>query len=254
DAGRVFPDLSYRPVAHQIAATSTASLTGPANRWAKSPMSPLWFDPTAETWRAILPTSTGHRLFTLNEDGSATQGAVVAADQGARVNAVHHDGTTYVLIIPPTGDANFTFRRYDTSWAQIGSDVSIAFTGNTYDRDAQPVTLFRASTGHLWIAWNQGNRTLSLRRSQDDGVTWGGTNDTGNLTMSTAWNANPGPVTLAEDGPRLVLIAAANGGGGFVARTIAKDAASTATASWSSEAPPSMPSGITSDDHLSSIG
>lgn len=253
DAGRIFSELSYRPAVHTLADTSTANLTGPATRWSKSPMAPVWYDASLDTWRAILPTSTGHRLFTLNTDGSATQGAVVSADQGARVSAVHSGGTTYVLIAPAVGDTQHIFRRYDSSWTQTGSDVTILHIGTTFDRDAQPVTLFRASNGHLFIAWNPGDRSLAIRRSVDDGATWGGTSNTANLTMPASWNGVSGPVALAESGANLVLVATANEGGGAVVRTLPFTASPMTTAAWTSEALPGMPAGITSDDHLSMI-
>lgn len=252
DLARIFPELSHRAADVALPSSSTASLSGPAARWLKSPMDALWFDTVAEEWRAIVPTSTGHRMVRLDETDTAASvmGAVVSADQGARVAAVHNAGTTYVVIAPATGGTNLTVRRYNSAWTQVGSDVSVPVAAGSFDRDAQPVTLYRASNGHLFVAWNAGDRTISIRRSTDDGVTWGGTNNTANLTMAPAWNGVSGPVALGDDGTNLVMLATANDGFGQAARRMALTASPMTTAAWSTETLPTLPSGITSDDHL----
>lgn len=224
-----------------IAATSTASLTTPADRWVKGVMRPVWFDETADVWRAILPTSSGHRFFTLSPDGGGVQGAVVDARQDVRVTAWHNAGSTYVLRVRATAGA---FSVYNSSNTQVGSDVAIAFTGIT-DNDAQPVSMLRSPNGHLWAAWT-GSGAVRVIRSTDNGATW--------TAQSVVTQAGiQGVAGLALSGTTIVLLVTGNDGLGRWVRSIGQDAASHAAGSWSTEGLPALATPLTSDDHLSMV-
>lgn len=243
DAGRIFPELSYRAPAVVVAGTDTSTLSAPADRWAKSPMTPVWYDDAVGKWRAILPAgSSGHRFYDLALGGS-TQGAVVDNRAGTRCTAVHHAGTTYVVRArtSPT-----LFSKYNSSLTQIGADVSLPLAGIT-DIDAQPVSLFRSPNGYLWIAWT-GSGAIRVVRSTDDGATW----SAASAVVTQAGVA--GPVALEVSGSTVVLVCTDNLGLGQFVRTIPQGAANIDPSSWTTEALPSMPSGITSDDHLSLVG
>lgn len=224
-----------------IAATSTASLTTPADRWVKGVMRPVWYDATTDSWRAILPTSTGHRFFALSPGGGGVQGAVVDARQDVRVTAWHHEGTTYVLRVRATAGA---FSVYSSALGQVGSDVALAFTGIT-DNDAQPVSMLRSPNGHLWAAWT-GSGAARVLRSTDNGATW--------TVQSVVTQAGiQGVAGLALSGTTVVLLVVGNDGLGRWVRSINQDAASHAAASWSTEGLPALASPLTSDDHLSMV-
>lgn len=243
DAGRIFPELSYRAPATLVTGTDTSTLTAPVDRWVKSPMTPVWYDATADKWRALLPAgSSGHRFYDLAL-GSSTQGAVVDNRAGTRCTAVHHAGTTYVVRArtSPT-----LFSKYNSSLTQIGSDVSLSLTGIT-DIDAQPVSLFRSPNGYLWVAWTASG-AVRVVRSTDDGATW-------SAASSVVTQAGvAGPVALEMSGTTVVLVCTDNLGLGQFVRTIPQGAANVDPGSWTTEALPSLPSGVTSDDHLSLVG
>ena len=239
----------YAPPA-QVTGASASSLTSPSGRWVKTPHRPLWWDTVNGAWRAILPTSTGHRVYTLNPAGNV-QGAVVDNRQGARVTAVHNAGTTYVFAAGAGADGG-VLRRYNSSWVQVGSSSTVTLT-NLEDLDTTPVAFTRLSNGHLWLAWkNPGTGNIQVRRSTDDGATWATSgNNVGSIVVP--WGTTTGIVSLVEAGPLLVLIATANDGVGRIVRTIAVDSTAISATNWTTEALPGLPSGVTSDDHLDAI-
>ena len=238
DVGEVLG--SYRTPPTVLAGASASGLTGPTGRWVKGTMHPVWRD-AAGAFKAIVPTPTGHRFYTLAQGGN-TQGAVVDASQGARVTAAHEAGTTYVLRVAGTTG---TFCRYDAAYAKIGADVALTMTGIT-DIDAQPVSLLRSPNGHLWVAWT-GTNAIRVARSTDNGLTW--------TTQSVVTQTGvAGPVGLAMSGTTLVLMATDNNGLGRWVRTISQAAASHAAASWATEAMAALPSPLVGDDHLGIVG
>jgi len=220
----------------QVDGASTASLTAPAARWAKGTMRAIWCDATS--WRAVLPTATGHRLFQLVEGGDAVQGAVVDSRQDARPTVVHDGDWTGVLRIHPTASR---FTAYDASYTATVTDAAVPLTAA--DSDASPAAMCRSANGHLWAAVDTGS-SVAVSRSTDGGATWGAAQSVITTTAAT------GVVSLVTVGTTVVLIATENDGGGRHVRSIAQATGSYAAGSWATETLPAFPSGTTSDDHL----
>lgn len=228
-----------------VSGATTSALTDPADRWAKPTMRTSWFDATLGKWRAILPTTTGHRLFTFDSPGgSVTQGAVVDSRQGARVTVFHKDGTTWVLAAAG-GTNGAVLRRFNSAWSQIGSDATFTATGLT-SLDAQPVSMIRTDNGHVWAAWI-GTNAVRYVRSTDDGATFGGTGQSGTITVGGI----TGAVSLAQAGNRVVLLATGNDSGGRWVQSCSVTASTLASPNWTTETLPDLATGATSDDHLS---
>ena len=239
NAARIFDPYTDQPV--EISGTSTASLTAPSGRWAKSPTSPVWWDSSNQEWRGILPTSSGHRLYTLDPGGN-TQGAVVDNRQDARITAVHSGGMTYVI---RQHTSSTLFSAYNSSWTTTVNNVSVPLT--MADHDATPISLLRTSNGYLWAAAGYGG-SARVTRSTDGGATWS------SVTTFTLWTGSAtGMVQLLSAGSDVVLFATGNDGEGRGVRRVSQAAGSIAAGSWSSETLPSLPAGITSDDHLSGM-
>jgi hypothetical protein len=158
---------------------------------------------------------------------------------------------TYVLCAG-TGTNGGILKVYDETLTQVGSSATFTLTGVT-DLDASPVTFRRMSNGHLWIAWkNTGATNIQVRRSTDNGATVASSgNNVGSITVP--WSGTSAIVDLAQTGSTVVLIASANNGVGRVARTISLGSTALSATNWTSEATPSFPSGVTSDDHLSAV-
>lgn len=223
---------------YQIPNATGVNLTGPVSRWAKDPVKPLWFDTSVRSWRALVPSTTGHRLATLGTD-SATLGAVVDNRQGARLGAVHHAGTTYVLRQHSSGTQ---LNVYGPTWNVIRQDVTVPLVAA--DADASPISLLRTSNGYLWAAAIYGG-AVRVTRSTDDGATWSA------AFLFSLWGSGvTGVVKLVEAGGNVVLIATGNDGAGRAVRTLPSNAASITTG-WATETIPTLPGTATSDDHLS---
>lgn len=236
NAGRIFGSYTRTPA--PVAGTSTSALTTPVDRWSKGPSKVVWWDTSSLEWRAILPTSTGHRLYTLDPVGDV-QGAVVDSRQGARVNVLHHAGTTYVLRAHSSGTL---FSAFDSSWTLVVSDVAVPLA--PLDNDASPTSLLRTSNGHLWAACHYGGQ-VRVTRSTDGGATWS--------SATTFALTGTGIPVLLEVGSTVVLFDTANAGNGRLVRTCPSGAVSIASGSWTTESPGSLPSGVTSDDHASGL-
>lgn len=218
-----------------VTGTSTASLTTPTARWSKAPSRPLWWDPINEQWRAILATSSGHRLYTLDPETGATQGAVVENRQAARVTAAHHEGTTYVLRQHATSTL---FSAFSSAWAATVTDVTVPLTPP--EHDASPVALLRTSNGHLWAACQYGGQ-VRVTRSTDNGATWS--------AVTQFALAGTGIVVLLQAGTNLLMFATGNDGVGRAARRIPIASGTITAGLWTSETLPALPAGTTSDDH-----
>lgn len=221
--------------------SSSASLTDPANRWVKSPAYASWWDAANEEWRAILPTSSGHRLYTLDKEGGATQGAVVDNRQGARVSVLYHGSTTYVLRQHSSGSLLTT---YDSSWSTVLEDVSVPLAPS--NADASPVSFIRTGNGYLWAAAMYDGQ-IRITRSTDGGATWSSA-----TTFALGTSGQTGMVQLLEAGTNVVFVAMGNDGIGRDVRRISRSAASISSGNWTSETLPAL-STVTSDDHLSGV-
>lgn len=222
------------PPYETIPGASTASLTGPAARWVKGTMRPVWSD--GSTWSGILPTPTGHRLYA--DLTAPASGAVVDNRQAARVTAVHHGGSTFVLHAHASSSL---FSTFDAAWSPLVNGAAFPLTAA--DLDASPIVLHRSPNGHLWAAVAESG-AIKVARSTDGGASWtAATTVVGSLTDTAV-------VGFAQSGGTVVLVANGNTGIGRWVRTIDQDAASITSGSWSAESLPALPSGVTSDDHL----
>lgn len=219
-----------------VPGTSTASLTGPANRWQGKITRPLWHD--GSLWRAILPTPSGHYLWVLSQAGSV-QGPLVDSRQSVRVDVVHHAGTTYAL----RAHATDTFLSvYNAALAPVRAAVRVPLT--TASHDASPITLHRAANGHLWASVAAGG-VVRVSRSTDDGQTWSAATTIFTMTSTT------GLVKLVDVGTDVLAVISENDGGGRIALRIAQAAGAITSGAWTSEVLPA--GGAVSDDHLSVV-
>lgn len=227
------------PAPGAVSGASVSSLTDPAGRWVKGTKRISWFDGT--NWAAILPTSTGHRLYTNLASPSA--GTVVDARAGARPTTVYRDGWLGVLRSHPT-QSRFSSYNTASSYAALVTDAVVPLTPASTDQS--PVALARSANGHLWAAMVSGGN-VTVTRSTDNGATWGTAQN-----VVTGWTLFPtGVVSILETGSSVVLLATGNDGAGRAALSIPQASASYAAASWTTESLPALASGAASDDHLS---
>lgn len=233
NTARVSLDFTV-PTAPQAPVIGIGSLTDPAGRWVKDPVRPLWYD---GQWRAILPSNQGHVRATLSPSGGIVAGEVVDARQGARVNAVHGGGKTYLLRQHPTG---CLLNVYSSTWAVVRQNVAVPLS--PVDADQSPVDLLRASNGHLWAGAVYGG-AVRVVRSTDDGATWSP------MTWTPWANTVTGAVKLLESDGNVVVVASGNDGAGREARRLPL-AATSITTGWATEQLPSLGS-AKSDDHIS---
>jgi hypothetical protein len=222
-----------------IAGVSTSSLTDPAARWVKGTQRVSWHD--GSNWGAVLPTATGHRLFT--NLSSPNAGTVVDSRQGSRPTVVQAPGWLGILRGHPT-QSRFSSYNTASSYAALVTDAVVPLTpGNT---DQSPISLTRSPNGYLWAAMVAANK-VTVTRSTDNGATWGAAQD-----VVTGWTAFPtGVVALSVTGATVVLLATGNDGAGRAALSIPQGSASYAAASWTTETLPALAAGADSDDHLS---
>lgn len=222
-----------------IAGVTTSSLTDPVGRWTKPTTRVSWHDGT--NWAAVLPTTSGHRLFT--DLDAPTAGAVVDSRQGARPTIVAQGGWLGVLRGHPT-QSRFSSYNAASSYAPLVTDAVVPLTpGNT---DQSPIAMCRSANGYLWAAMVSGGN-VTVTRSTDNGATWGAAQN-----VITGWTLFPtGVVSLVATGTTVVLLATGNDGSGRAARSIPQASSSYAAGSWTTETLPALPGGIASDDHLS---
>lgn len=224
-----------------LADTNTAALTdsgGHVTRWGKN-VRPVWY--TGTTWQAILPEGSSSD-WTFFDDVADGVGGSVVVDTGnsSRIDAVYTSGTTYVLRGTSSG---CLFSSYSAGSVVVnGATVPLA----SANLDASPIVLHRSNNGYLWAAnWDSGNITVT--RSTNSGSTW----STAQVVVDAA--DTTGAVEFTQVGNRVLLVASGNAdvSGDRYALLIHQDASSYAAASWTAETLPSLPSGVTGDDHLS---
>lgn len=222
-----------------ISGVSTTSLTDPVARWTKGTTRVSWHD--GANYGAVLPTATGHRLFTNLNSPSA--GTVVDSRTGSRPTVVQSTGWLGILRGHPT-QSRFSSYNTASSYAALVTDAVVPLTpANT---DQSPIALTRSPNGYLWAAMVASNK-VTVTRSTDNGATWGAAQD-----VVTGWSLFPtGVVALSVTGTTVVLLATGNDGSGRAALSIPQASASYAAASWTTETLPALASGAQSDDHLS---
>lgn len=230
---------SSGPAPGTIAGVSTTTLTDPTARWTKGTTRVSWHDGT--NWGAVLPTATGHRLFTNLASPSA--GTVVDSRTGSRPTVAQSTGWLGILRGHPT-QSRFSSYNTTSSYAALVTDAVVPLTpANT---DQSPIALTRSPNGHLWAAVVASNK-VTVTRSTDGGATWGAAQD-----VVTGWSLFPtGVVALSVTGTTVVLLATGNDGSGRAALSIPQAASSYAAASWTTETLPALAPGAQSDDHLS---
>lgn len=226
------------PPSGAISGVSTSTLTDPVDRWTKSTTRVSWYDGT--NWGAVLPTSTGHRLFTNLASPSA--GTVVDSRTGSRPTIVRDTTWLGVLRGHPT-QSRFSSYNIASSYAALVADAVVPLTpANT---DQSPIAMCRSANGYLWAAMVAANK-VTVTRSTDNGATWAAVQD-----VVTGWTLFPtGTVALMATGTSVVLLATGNDGSGRAALSIPQASASFAAASWTTETLPALASGALSDDHL----
>lgn len=229
DAGQVFGPL--KPT------ITTANLTSPATRWQGKATRVSWWDGTR--WGAVLPTNYGHTIYPDLTDLDQV-GRIVDERQDSRVTIVYSDGTLMVLRGHGTSSR---FSSYDATndYAPILTDVSVPLTSTNLD--ASPITLHQSSNGMLWAATLVGGQ-VRVTRSSDFGASWATAQTVATVGSTT------GVAGFANSGGTVVLLATGNDGEGRAVRSIDQWSGSYASASWTSETLPDLPSGTTSDDHL----
>lgn len=222
-----------------ISGVSTSSLTDPVARWTKGTTRVSWHD--GANYGAVLPTATGHRLFTNLNSPSA--GTVVDSRTGSRPTVVQSAGWLGILRGHPT-QSRFSSYNTASAYAALVTDAVVPLTpANT---DQSPIALTRSPNGYLWAAMVAANK-VTVTRSTDNGATWGAAQD-----VVTGWTLFPtGVVALSVTGTTVVLLATGNDGAGRAALSIPQASASYAAASWTTETLPALASGAESDDHLS---
>lgn len=222
-----------------ISGVTTSTLTDPADRWTKPTTRVSWHD--GSNWAAVLPTTTGHRLF-LDLD-SPTAGTVVDSRTGARPTVAYSTGWLGVLRGHPT-QSRFSSYNTASSYAALVTDAVVPLApANT---DQSPIALCRSENGYLWAAMVAANK-VTVTRSTDNGATWGTAQD-----VVTGWSLFPtGVVSLVATGTTVVLLATGNDGSGRAALSIPQASGSYAAGSWTTETLPALASGAASDDHLS---
>jgi hypothetical protein len=209
------------------------------DRWIKGTMrAPFWNEAT-EKYSAIVPVgAAGHRW--IPDLDTRALGAVVDARSAARCTVVHEAGTSYVL---RAHTSSSLFSVYDPAGTQVVAGAAVPLSAANLD--ASPITLHRTPNGHLWAAVLDG-AGIKVSRSTNGGATW-------SAPVTVVAVATTGAVALATAGTTLVLVATGNDSSGRWVRTIGQAASSIAASAWSSESLPAIPSGLTSDDHLSMI-
>lgn len=235
----LYPGSSL-PGPSTVTGASTASLTDPTTRWVKGSMVPLWATSGGadSPWSAILPTSTGHRLYA--DLAAPSAGTVIDSRQAARIAAVNADGVTYVL---RAHTSSSLFSSFDASMTAIVSGASLPLSAS--DLDAAPVTLHRSPNGYLWAAACSSSGNTQVTRSTDGGMAWSTP-----TTVVSFGGSDTGVVAFGQSGSTVVLVCNGNTGTGRAVRTIDQYASTITSGSWSTETLPSLPSGVTSDDHL----
>src|SRR5690606_7114163 len=222
-----------------IAGVTTSTLADPVERWTKPTTRVSWRH--GSSWGAVLPTTTGHRLFTNLASPSA--GTVVDSRTGSRPTVVYDGGWLGVLRGHPT-QSRFSSYNAASAYAALVTDAVVPLTpANT---DQSPIALCRSANGYLWAAMVASNK-VTVTRSTDNGATWGTAQD-----VVTGWSLFPtGVVSLVATGTSVVLLATGNDGSGRAALSISQSAGSYAAGSWTTETLPALASGAASDDHLS---
>lgn len=203
-----------------VPGTSTASLTGPADRWQKAPTHVAIRNPITGKTMAILPSAGGWRLY--EDVATSTTGAVLNADQSVRPTvAPLPNGTGFTVV-----------------WAALAGTT----TWNTYlfsDPDA-------STDGSLWLGRANGTGLVHTARRTSGGTV------AGPAQWGTFGSSQSGLIVLGQVGGNMLGFSAGNDGGGVSSKTIAIGAPDIAQANWTSETAnvPALPAGATSDDHL----
>lgn len=220
--------------------TITASnLTAPTGRWQGKATYLSWWD--GYRWGGVLPTDVGHVIYPDLTD-LETAGTVVDSRQSSRVTTVLANGVLYALRGHATSSLLSSYDA-DDDYAPLVVDAAVPLTSPNLD--AAPITLHRSPNGYLWAA-TMTNSQVRVSRSTDDGDTWGSAE-----TIATIGSSATGIVALTTTGSTVVLVAVGNDGAGRAVRTIGQGSGSYISGSWTSETLPALPSGATSDDHLS---
>src|SRR5690606_31242593 len=153
--------------------------------------------------------------------------AVVDNRQGARIDVVHHEGTTYVL---RAHSSSTLCSVYNAALGTVVSGASVPLTSSNLD--SGPITLHRSNNGYLWAASATGS-AVRVSRSVDNGASW--TSATTIYTMA----ATTGIVKLVSVGTDVIALVFQNDGAGpRLALRIAEAASSLAAGNWATETLP----------------
>ncbi len=215
---------------------TASSLTAPAGRWVKGTLRPVWR--SGQAWKAILPTADGHRLDTLTPSGIIA-GSLLDVRQDARPTAIHESGTTYVLM----GHTSSSRLHVLDAANEVVRTSTVPLTVASHD--SSPISLHRSPNGYLWVTALDG-AGVKVTRSTDGGVSW-------STPVTLVAAATTGTVALTQAGQTVVLMATGNDGSGRWVRTIDQGASTITPGQWATETLPSLPSPLTSDDHMSAL-
>ena len=229
-----------------VTGASTGNLTSPTVRLNKTSTTLLWRN--GPRWDGVMPTTTGHRIFTDLTDPTA--GPVVDDRQDTRCDIAWNDGTLWVVRGHATTSRISRF-SYDNGYTADEAVDDVTVTGiTTSNNDNSPVSMYRTPNGHLWVSVMRANNLL-LQRSTDGGATW----------LASAANLNEtavqGPVEMthfAHNGTTyLLLFGAEDNENDYRTFHIDQDATDISAGEWTDEtsALPGLLSGEAgSDDHL----
>lgn len=226
-----------------IEGTSTTTLFSPTGRAGKSQRWAWW---TGSRWDAVLPTTSGWRIFT-DVTGDAVTGASADSRTSARVDTLYEDGHLWVA---RGHSSSPRISRYECTDGQyhLQTTVNLPTLLAASDGDASPLTLHRTPNGRLWVACVSDAGQAMVAISDNDGDTWS--------AAGIVAAGDTGVATMTHNGDRVILFVTLNEGWGRHVRTIDQGASSILSTNWATESVPDLPSGITSDDHgmAASIG
>lgn len=227
-----------------ISGTSTASLTGPADRWQKAPTHVAIRNPSTGKTMAVLPTAAGWRLY--EDVAVSTTGTILNASQAVRPTvAPLPDGTGFTVVWAALSGT--------TAWnTYLFSDPDASVATGTFtfatitSHDTCPMTATYSTDGSLWLGRADGAGLVHTARRTSGGTV------AGPVQWGTFGASQTGLIVLGQVGALMLGFSSGNDGGGNSSKTIAIGAADIAQANWTSEtaAVPALPGGTTSDDHL----
>jgi hypothetical protein len=227
-----------------IPGTSTATLTGPANRWTKAPTHVSVHNPLTGKWMGVLPSADGFRLYEDLE--TSTTGTLLNGSDSVRPTlAPLPDGTGFTVVWAAMA-GNTTWNTY------LFSDPDVSVASGTFSfstiisHDTCPMTAVYDTDGALWVGRANGSGLVHVTRRDAGGTVLGP------VQWGTFGSGQSGLIVMGQVGSSMWAFSSGNDEGGRSSKTIPISAPDIAQANWTSESGiiPALPAGTGSDDHL----